>query len=315
MSNMSQGASAPCTPILVTGAHRTGTTWAGRMLAANPQTAYISEPLNLLHRPGVLRAHVPHWYVYIHAANQAEYLPAFQELLRFRYHWLDEIKSLRSGRDLMRMGRDLAIFMRARLSARRPLLKDPFAIFSLPWFADALACQVVVTVRHPAGFASSLKRLEWPFDFRDLLAQDELMRDWLEPYRKDMESMAGDDIIGQAGLLWAMIYRVVHSVRQRTPAVQVVRHEDLSRDPLGEYRRLYGSLGLAWTDQVRRDILNASSAENPKEVSKKKAYAVRLDSRANLDNWKRRLSPDEIKRIRRATEEVAGLYYPDMDWE
>jgi hypothetical protein len=43
-------------PILVTGAHRTGTTWVGKMLAASPQVAYISEPLNVWHRPGVLRA-------------------------------------------------------------------------------------------------------------------------------------------------------------------------------------------------------------------------------------------------------------------
>ena len=39
-------------PILVTGAHRTGTTWVGKMLSANSQTAYMSEPLNVLHRPG-----------------------------------------------------------------------------------------------------------------------------------------------------------------------------------------------------------------------------------------------------------------------
>ncbi len=31
-------------PILVTGTHRSGTTWVGKMLAAGPSTAYISEP-------------------------------------------------------------------------------------------------------------------------------------------------------------------------------------------------------------------------------------------------------------------------------
>ena len=39
-------------PILVTGAHRSGTTWVGKMLAADADTGYISEPLNVLHRPG-----------------------------------------------------------------------------------------------------------------------------------------------------------------------------------------------------------------------------------------------------------------------
>jgi LPS sulfotransferase NodH len=42
-------------PILVTGAHRSGTTWVGKILCASGEAAYISEPLNLWHRPGVMR--------------------------------------------------------------------------------------------------------------------------------------------------------------------------------------------------------------------------------------------------------------------
>jgi hypothetical protein len=301
-------------PILVTGAHRTGTTWVGKMLSANSQTAYISEPLNVLHRPGILCACVKHWYTYITAKNEDAYLPAFNELLGFHYHLFDEIKSLRSSKDFFRMGRDLGIFLRGRALRQHPLLKDPFAIFSLPWFAERLDCRVVVTVRHPAAFVSSLKRLNWPFDFNDLLDQPSLMRDHLEPYRNEMEAMKSGDIIGQASLLWAMIYRIVHSVRQRIPSIQIVRHEDLSLQPVSGYRALYRSLGLDFTERVEQVILNSSSSENPREVSQKKVHAVKLDSRANLDNWKRRLAPDEIVRIRRVTEEVAHLYYPEVNW-
>jgi len=301
-------------PILVTGAHRTGTTWVGKMLSANSQTAYISEPLNVWHRAGVLRACVKHWYIFITDKNESAYLPAFNELLGFRYHLFDEIKSLHSSKDFFRMGRDLEIFWRGRLMHQRPLLKDPFAVFSLPWFVERLNCQVVVTVRHPAAFASSLKRLNWPFDFSDLLDQPLLMQDYLEPYGKYMQAIKADDIIGQASLLWTMIYRVVYSVRQRIPFIQVVRHEDLSLDPVSGYRALYQSLGLDFTSRVEQTILNASSSENPTEVSRKKVHAVKLDSRANLDNWKRRLTSDEITRIRRVTEEVAHLYYPEVKW-
>ncbi len=179
---------------------------------------------------------------------------------------------------------------------------------------ERLNCQVVVTVRHPAAFASSLKRLNWFFDFSDLLNQPLLMRDYLEPYRKDMQSMKADDIIGQASLLWTMIYRAVHLVRQRIPSIKIVRHEDLSLDPVSGYRTLYQSLGLDFTSRVEQTILNSSSSENPTELSRKKTHSVKLDSRANLDNWKRRLTSDEIGRIRRVTEEVAHLYYPEVNW-
>jgi len=301
-------------PILVTGAHRSGTTWVGRMLSAARNTAYISEPLNVLHRRGVYRADVQNWYQYITAENEADYLPAFQQLLKFQYHLFAELGSIRSQKDFMRMGRDLSIFANGKLRGQRVLIKDPFAVFSTPWFAQKMNCKVVITIRHPGGFASSLKRLNWPFDFHDLLNQPMLMRDHLEADRADMEAMQADDIVGQSALLWRMIYRTVHATRKLIPTIKVVRHEDLSLDPVAGYKLLYESLGLPFDQKVRDTILNSSSSENPTELSKKKVHSVKLDSRANMDNWKKRLTPEEITRIRKLTEDVSHLFYSDSEW-
>jgi hypothetical protein len=301
-------------PILVTGAHRTGTTWVGRMLAADAHTAYISEPLNVLHRPGVLRSPVARWYTCITPENEADYLPAFGELLNFRYHLLAEVRALRSARDALRMGRDLGTFVRGGLLHQRPLLKDPFAIFSIPWFMDRLDCQVLVTVRHPAAFASSLKRLNWRFDFNDLLGQPPLMKAYLAPYRAQMEAMPADDLIGQAALLWTMIYRAVDGMRGAAPSIQIVRHEDLSLDPIAGFGKLYAELGLDFTPAVKAKIEGSSSSDNPGELSMQQTHSVNLDSRSNLENWKRRLSPEEIERVRGLSGEIAQRYYPEAVW-
>jgi hypothetical protein len=305
------------TPILVIGAHRTGTTWVGKMLAASGQAGYISEPLNLWHRPGVLRAPVQHWYTYICAENEQVYLPALRETLDFRYHLWQEVRSLRSSKDFLRMVRDWGIFTRGSFLGQRPLLKDPFAIFSAPWFHDRLGCQVVITVRHPAAFASSLKRLGWDFDFSHLLDQPLLMRDLLEPYRGQMEAMcaAPADIIGQASLLWRITYEMVAGFCQRYPDFQVVRHEDLSLDPQEGYQKLYQALDLDFTPRAQKAILDSSSVENPGEVSKQAVHTVRLDSRANLHNWKRRLQAHEIERVRLLTQATAQHFYPDLAWD
>lgn len=301
-------------PILVTGAHRTGTTWVGKMLAASSQVAYISEPLNVWHRPGVLRAPVSKWYTLICQENEDEFLPAFRDLLNFRYGLAREIRSLRSRKDFLRMGRDFSIFLSGRLLRQRPLIKDPFAVFSAAWFATRLGCRVVITVRHPAGFASSLKRLNWSFDFRDLLEQPLLMERWLGVDRAEMEAAQTDDILGQAALLWRMIYRVVARMMKLHPSIIVVRHEDLSHDPVSCYRDLYAALDLDFTPAVERTILNASSSENPTELLRSNVHAVKLDSRANLDNWKKRLSQDEILRVRKITGKIAKLFYSDEEW-
>ena len=301
-------------PLLVTGAHRTGTTWVGKMLTSGGY-AYVSEPLNVLHRPGVMAAPVRRWYTYITHENEEEYLPSFQKTIALRYGLLAEIKSIKSGRDVLRMGRDLSIFLRGRILNQPVLLKDPFAVFSLPWFIERLDCRAVVTIRHPAGFASSLKRLNWSFAFRDLLDQPLLMCDHLEFFRADMERISPDDVIGQSALLWRMVYRVVHATMKRFPSVLVLRHEDLSRDPLKGYARVFESLKLAYTPKVQEMIRASSSSENPVELSRQRIHAVKLDSRANLDNWKKRLSADEIARIRDLTEDVAQLYYADVKWD
>jgi hypothetical protein len=284
------------------------------MLAADALTAYISEPLNVLHRPGVFRVKVNHWYQYVCEDNGNEYLPAFQDLLEFDYHLWDEIRSLRSRKDFLRMGRDFLIFYNGLMRGQRALLKDPFAVFSTPWFAKHLKCKVVITVRHPAAFASSLKRLNWLFDFQDLLDQPLLMRDHLELYRGEMQSIKSDDVIGQAALLWKMIYRSVHATRELNPDFIIVRHEDLSRDPVSGYRDLYKLLDLEFTPRVEKTILNSSSSENPIELSRKKVHGFKLDSRANIDVWKKRLSVEEIDRIRKMTEEISALYYSDAEW-
>lgn len=105
-------------------------------------------------------APISHWYTYITEENESSYLPAFQKTLAYRYDVLVELRSLRSGRDMLRMMRDFYTFTVGRLQKRRPLLKDPFAVFAIEWFAKRLNCRVVITVRHPAAFASSLKRAE-----------------------------------------------------------------------------------------------------------------------------------------------------------
>ena len=301
-------------PILVTGAHRTGTTWVGKMLATGGEVVYISEPLNRWHRPGVMRLPVRHWYTYICPENEGAYLTALRQTLALRYQIWAELRALRSGKDLLRMGRDWGIFTRGQIFKQRPLLKDPFAVFSAPWFVERLGCRAVVTLRHPAAFASSLKRLGWDFDFQDLLSQPLLRRDWLEPYREQMVEIKNEDIVAQGALLWRLVYQAVETYARQIPGVRVVRHEDLSSDPLEGFQNLYQELGLQFTPSARRAILKSSAEGNPQELSRANAHAVRLDSRGSLDNWKRRLTGEEIRRVRELTGELAERYYPAETW-
>jgi hypothetical protein len=302
-------------PILVTGMPRSGTTWVGRMLTASDEVGYLNEPFNLAVSPGTFRIPVDHWYKYISAENEAQILPQLRPALAFEYPLWRELRRCRNRTDFLHTLRSWRGFVRGR--HRRPLVKEPHAVFSIPWFAERLASDVVVTVRHPAAVVSSWKRLDWSFDFSNLLEQPTLMRDWLEPFRLEMQAALAPDktLVDRVALLWRVIYSVIDRQRERCPRLHVVRQEDLSRYPIEEYAKVYDAVDLSFTSAAVEAVRAASSQENPKETNPESPHETRIDSRANLENWKRRLTRDELGRIRHLTETTADLYYSRLDWE
>jgi hypothetical protein len=300
-------------PILVTGMHRCGTTWAGAMLASGGEARYIHEPLNVDYPPRVMRGVIAHWYEYVCHENEGAVLPALLELLHSRYYgWVGRM-GLKRPKDFLHACEDGLRCLRHIAQPRRTLLKCPFSVFSIPWFLERLGARVVVVVRNPLAVTSSLKRLGWPIDFRELLAQRLLMRELLEPFRDEMQRAieAPNDVVGHGILLWRMIYRTVAEYAETYPEILVVRHEDLSLDPLVRYRELFAELNLPFTSRARRTIAAATSAENPAELPLDEPHQTRLDSRANLENWRSRLTTAEIDRVLAETDEVACRYYSE----
>ncbi len=310
---MTSAISADTAPILVTGAHRTGTTWVGKMLAAGGEALYINEPLSPIHRPGIFQPPTEHWYQYICTENEGPFLAAFQDTLGFRYHLGAEVRALRSLRDVARMGRDAWRFLWGRWRRRRPLLKDPFAVFSVPWFTQRLGVQAVVLVRHPAAVVSSWLRLRWVVPPWRLWQQPLLVRDWLAPYEDLVaQARAQNDPLITAAVLWRLITEVIQQYRH-DPRVLVVRYEDLARQPESAFRKVYRFLGLDYNKRAQAAIQKSTSAKAT-ETDPRHPHKVHLNSRAAVQRWKQRLTPEEIARIRRWVEPTAAAFYGDEEW-
>jgi hypothetical protein len=309
------GADAP--PILVTGITRSGTTWAASMLNASRRVVYVNEPLNPKHppgrSPGVLRADVRARYQYICADNEHEYLDAYRDLLALRYHLAAELKRNHGLADIARAARYLALFTRGRVQGRRLMVADPFAVFSAEWFARRLGFQVVVMVRHPVAVVGSRKRLGWRLDLPELLAQPLLERDWLTPIQREWpDALRPDGDIVQGGAqLWRLVYEAVLEQSRRLPGLILVRHEELSMDPIGGFEQLCDRLGLPFDERTRRSVIESTSASNPVQVGKGGAHEIRLDSRANLESWRSRLSSDEVDQVLEITRPLVDDLYPD----
>src|SRR5205823_10236861 len=132
------------------------------------------------------------------------------------------LASVRSPRDAALVAHDRLEFARFRKRRVRPLLKDPIALFSAEWIADRFGGQVVALIRHPAAFASSLKKYRWTHPFGDFLAQPLLMRDLLSSYTEEITRFADaqrkgeePEIVDQAILFWNVIHAAVDTYRER----------------------------------------------------------------------------------------------------
>lgn len=298
-------------PIVVTGSHRSGTTWVGRMLCLSGEAGYIHEPLNPVRVPSWMREPPAYWYVCITSSNADLYAPGIDRVLGFRYPTARNLTRLRKPEHAGMYLSDLKRALPARLRTPRPLLKDPFALFSTEWFEERYGADILITVRNPVAFVGSIKRLKWQFKFKTLLGQSALMKEWLQPFEADMRRCRDNDVdvVEQGIVLWNALHHAIAEMRERHPEWSVVRHEDLSRDPVEGFTELYRACGLRWDDSVAKEVERYSSGGPSKELPMWRHGSVKRDSSSATETWRQRLTDEEVERVRAGTREVAAAFY------
>lgn len=301
-------------PILVTGSHRSGSTWAGQMLATAPHVAYIHEPFNIGIKIGVNPKPFKYWFQYICEENSEYYNSVLDGIIHFKYPLGSNIAKLRTVRDAARIIRGQGLCFLHRINSNRPLIKDPIALFSAEWLCKKFNMNVLVMIRHPAAFCSSLKVKNWKFNFNNLLDQPLLMKEYLGKFEEKIREYAETEknIIDQAILLWNCIHYTIDIYRENHPEWLFVRHEDLSLDPVDQFRSMYEAFGLEFTHKAKVKILQSSGAHNP--VERQAGNEFLRNSKKNISTWQSRLSQNEIKLIKIKTSEVVTSFYPGDEW-
>jgi hypothetical protein len=305
-------------PILVTGSHRSGTTWAGRMIANSKQVHYIHEPFNIDKTLGFgcCRANFPYWYTCIYSENEDLYYESLKDTFHFRYSLLSALEKMQSPSQIKSILKDYIQFETSKLLRLRPLLKDPLALFSAEWLHLKFNVDVLILIRHPAAFVSSIKRKQWEFPFDHFLKQKSVLEHLPKYLQSDIieYSQTPQDIVRQACLLWNICHFKVSDYITRYPEWIFIKHENLSSNPVKEFQQIFLKLNLNFTSQVKSNILNHSNSGNLQEAPNQSFSYIKLDSRKNIKNWKKRLSPNEIAAVRNQVESVSHKFYSDEDW-
>jgi len=292
--------------ILVTGAHRSGTTWTGQIISSASNVRYIHEPFNL-----VLTHYNPpfeNMFEYQNGINQSKnqiainYIDSFYKInFDILYKRILNIKSIK---DILKYLHDTS-----NRITHRTVIKDPIAIMSTEWLYHNYNCDVVITIRHPAAFIASLKVKDWQFDFNNYLKQEDLMNGYLMEYKDQIIefSKTKQDIIKQGILLWNTIYSTVLKFKEKYSSEwYFVKHEDLSENPALEFEKMFNYLNLPLDTKVKKKIIETSTSTINSEHKR--------DSKSNTKTWKTRLTPEEISLIKKETQNVWKHFYAEKDW-
>jgi len=285
------------------------------MLCASGELVYLHEPFNPGIWPRWMASPLPARDLYVCHDNEAAFLDQVTDVVRRRIPVRAQIGEVRSLRDAARLTRNA---LRNGVLARRrapTLMKDPIAVFSAAWLAERFDADVVMMIRNPIAYASSIKRLGWKFDFDNWLRQDLLVRDHLGPHLAAIERArtTAPGPIDQAILRWNVIYAFVARMREIHPTWHFVLHEELSRAPEEGFAELYGALGLHFDAAARRAVRAHSAASNAKDAPPGDKGGIRRDSKAAVETWRHRLTDEEIDAVRRGTAKVAELFYESTE--
>lgn len=289
--------------ILVTGTHRSGTTWVGKMLSAGPAVTYVHEPFNVSHSRAWYGLPIERWFSYYpDIADKAGLDHAYRQILS--YQRLGNPADVQSAGGLVKQAKR---FVKRRRNTL--LIKDPLALLSADHLARAYDMKVVCMIRHPLSFCGSIKKWNWAFPFADFLAQPTLMADHFAGYRAQIERFAQheQDIVDQGILLWNTLHSVIKSYRDNHPDWVFLRHEEATQQPDALFREAYERVGLPFTEQVRQAL--QGSSESGSGETKDHNYKPR-DQQAVLKTWEDRLTKQEADRVMEQTSGLRAAFYP-----
>lgn len=289
------------TPILVTGMPRSGTTWVGHMLTT-PGLWHVHEPFNP--NNGCWNKQ----FTYLRPDEQSGSVDALMEKIlsvQLRHltvnwpasHWLMPLRLFKPP-------------------VQRILIKAPIASFLSEYITQRYGVQTIVLFRHPAAVVSSLLRLGWPYAFLldQFLSCEELVEDWLGPYRGMIQKVAKAENAASAAVFYGCINVVLWGFAERNREMTVRQYEDLCANPVEKFKDLFQVLHLPYDETIKQKHIKL--CYSPKEGKRDYGpHEVKRNTEDMVTRWRRHLSPQQLTQIRRIWDRFSvPLYKSEKEW-
>lgn len=252
--------------IFLAGCGRSGSTWVSDIINYQNKYRYMFEPF---HSNYVDICKNFNYRQYLRPENTDEQFlkPASQILTgKIRDKWID-----RFNRKFICKGR---------------LIKDIRANLLLKWLKTQFPeLKIVLLLRHPLAVVNSRMKLGWGSNLKFFLAQDDLIKDYLEPFEKEIRGAKTE--FEEQVFAWCIEnYVPLHQLKQ--DEVHVAFYEDFITNPKETIMKLFSFLDIKFKDKILKR-LHIPSAEVRKE-------SAILTGENLTDKWRNNFTEEQIKR-------------------
>lgn len=303
--------------VFVTGEIRGGTTFVGKILSLPLEVDYIHEPFNIrCGMPGMTKR----WrYVKpsLDTPEMQEIHEAASRIFSYNFHLRNSpFKNEAIHRKIIKqlVGTRGPYYLRlAKMNPfhKHAVIKDPTGTLLTEYLHVHFGVKPVVVIRHPASFIASLRRANWwpdtqkVLDQQPLLVQDHFNGDispWFNEHSDELQNAAAH---------WRLLTQVVVNQAKQYSDWHLVTLESLSENPVVQFKELYGKLGLPWSANIEKKILNTTQVKGKAEVKNNLVQDFKRDSAKIFELRKNSLTKEERRKIFDIVKDVALDFYSE----
>jgi len=170
--------------------------------------------------------------------------------------------------------------------ASRRLIKDIRANLILKWIKHNFPqIPIILLMRHPCAVVHSKLKIGWGTHLEDFLAQEDLIADFLVPFRQEIEG--ANDLFDRHIFMWC-IENYIPLNQFEASDILVIFYEHMCLDPVGEMERSLPFIGRRASSEIKGKFGKASS-----ETRKDSAINSGEDI---VSSWRKGISEEKVRR-------------------
>lgn len=255
--------------ILITGMHRSATTFIGKTISQHEDVKYIHEPFNVA-------------FPNKHASFKLN-------------TWFEDIQFSNNKQEILNG------ILKLSVPNKITLVKDPLALMSADTLHKENKMTVICIERSALPFIASLKQASWDFGFNNFKKQSELIDTKLKDLKLEICDMCENNnstFIDRAILLWKVLNHVISNYKKEHKDWLFLKHEDITYNPLKELNKTFYFLNINLDNSIIEYVKDFTTNKTNNNLIT--SYNKRNSKELN-HLWKTRLTKQEIKTIKNKT--------------